>query len=111
MTGERRPMTRIYEPPTEAELVAEFLARPLGPHSPELQRFVAGLLADPGARDVVVLTLVPFRRWALGRLPADRSARVVIERERVFDDEEEALRALFLRRLASRSRPAAVPRA
>lgn len=102
-------MTRLYEPPTEGELVAELLAAPRGPHSPELQQFLKALLADAAARDAVLVTLVPFRRWALATLPRERGQRVEIERERLFEDEEEAMRALFLRRLERRRAAAAAP--
>lgn len=100
-------MTQLYEPPTEGELVAEFLAAPRGPHSPELQHFLKVLLADVSARDAVLVALVPFRRWALATLPRERGQRVEIERERTFEDEEEAMRALFLRRLERRRAGAA----
>lgn len=95
-------MTGLYQPPGESDLVAEFLSRPDGPHSPELQVFVKALLADPSARAAIIIILVPFRRWALATLPKDRSQRVVIERDRMFETEDEAKRALFLRRLELR---------
>jgi hypothetical protein len=61
-------VTDLYQPPGESDLVAEFLSRPDGPHSPELQVFVKALLADPPARAAIIITLVPFRSWAFATL-------------------------------------------
>lgn len=95
-------MTRLYQLPDEAELVTEFLRAPKGPHSPELQAYIKSLLGAPAARNIVIVNLVPFRTWALARLPDRRLGsegdRIVIERERLFDSEEDAVRALFIRR-------------
>ncbi len=96
-------MTRLYEPPGEKELVEEYLQRPKGPHSPELQAFLKTLLGERASRNVIIVNLVPFRLWALATLPKDRSLRVRIERDRPFDSEDDAERALFLRRLELRA--------
>lgn len=90
----------------------EYLRRPKGPHSPELQAFLKSLLGERASRNVIIVNLVPFRLWALATLPEDRSLRVRIERDRLFENEEDAERALLLRRLdlraaglSSRERP------
>lgn len=92
----------LYQAASDADLMEEYLRRPKGPHSPELQAYLKALLADPATRNAVIVNLVPFRVWALASLPQDRSLRVRIERERLFDSEDEAERALFLRRLEMR---------
>ncbi len=91
----------------------EYLRRPKGPHSPELQAFLKSLLGERASRNVIIVNLVPFRLWALATLPEDRSLRVRIERDRLFENEEDAERALLLRRLdlraaclSTRERPA-----
>lgn len=92
-------MTRLYEPPGEAELVAEYLRLPKGPHSLELISFLKALQASRAGQGTIIVNLVPFKLWALARLPEDRSMRVSIERDRLFETEDDASRALFLRRL------------
>lgn len=92
-------MTRLYEPPGEAQLVDEYLRVPNGPHSPELVAFLKALQADRASQAAIVVNLVPFKIWALATLPQDRSLRISIERERLFETEDDANRALFLRRL------------
>jgi hypothetical protein len=92
-------MTRLYDPPGEAELVEEYLRLPNGPHSPELVAFLKALHADRASQAAIVVSLVPFKLWALATLPQDRSLRIAIERERLFETEDDANRALFLRRL------------
>lgn len=96
-------MTWLHEPPGEKELVEEYLQRPKGPHSPELQAFLKTLLGENASRNVIIVNLIPFRLWALATLPEDRSLRIEIERDRSFDSEDEAERALFLRRLERRA--------
>jgi hypothetical protein len=97
-------MTRLYEAPGEAELVDEYLRLPSGPHSPELVAFLKALHADRASQTAIAVNLVPFKIWALATLPEDRSLRISIERERLFETEDEANRALFLRRLDLRRR-------
>jgi hypothetical protein len=98
-------MNGLYEPPGEEKLVEEYLQRPKGPHSPELQDFLKTLLGERASRNVIIVNLVPFRLWVLATLPEDRSLRVQIERDRPFDSEDDAERALFLRRLELRAAP------
>lgn len=97
-------MTRLYEPPGEKELVDEYLRLPAGPHSPELTAFLKVLQGNSASGGAIIVNLVPFRLWALATLPDDRSRRVAIERERLFECEDDASRALFLRRLELRRR-------
>jgi hypothetical protein len=92
-------MNRLYEPPDEAELVEEYLRLPKGPHSLELMSFMKELQASRAGQGTIIVNLVPFKLWALASLPEDRSMRVSIERDRLFETEDEASRALFLRRL------------
>lgn len=96
-------MSRLYEPPGEEKLVEEYLQRPKGPYSPELQAFLKTLLRERASRDVIIVNLVPFRLWALATLPEDKTLRIQIERDRAFDSEDDAERALFLRRLELRA--------
>ncbi|MDB5550290.1 MAG: hypothetical protein JWL86_274 [Rhizobium sp.] len=88
-------MNRLYEPPGEAELVEEYLRLPKGPHSLELMGLIKALQANRAGQGTIIVNLVPFKLWALASLPEDRSMRVSIERDRLFETEDGASRALF----------------
>ena len=82
---------------TEADLpyAAEFEARPIGYHSPGLQRVLNVLRGGPKAGKYVLVVRVPFERWVLGRLPAERGAPVEILEDWEFTDLEEAEWTVF----------------
>lgn len=82
---------------TEADLpyAAEFKARPIGYHSPGLQRVLNVLRGGPKAGKYVLVVRVPFERWVLGRLPAERGAPVEILEDWEFTDLEEAEWTVF----------------
>ncbi len=88
----------LFPPETERDLIAELRRNPSGPYSPGLQRLLNSVHADPVGRSLILVTLVPFRQWAIARLPEDRSERIIIERETVFTDIKTAEWALFRRR-------------
>lgn len=90
--------TDLYPPETEADLVAAFRRNPRGPHGPALQRLLNIALADPSAARVGLVTLEPYRRWALARIPEERGQPIEIERDTVFTSLEAAEWALFRRR-------------
>jgi hypothetical protein len=98
-------MTRLYDLPGAADLVNEYLRRPAGPHSPELRAFIRKLQGASTSRGTIIVSLVPFRLWALATLPQDRSQRITIERDRLFECEDDASRALFLRQLELQRAP------
>lgn len=82
---------------TEADLgyASEFMAQPLGYHSPGLQRVLNALRGGPKAGKYVLVVREPFAHWVLGRLPAERGAPVEILDGQVFTDLDEAERAVF----------------
>ena len=82
---------------TEDDLpyAAEFKARPIGYHSPGLQRVLNVLRGGPKASKYVLVVRVPFERWVLGRLPAERGQAVEILEGQEFTDLEEAEWAVF----------------
>ena len=59
---------------TDDDLIyaSEFMANPLGTPSPGLQRVMNLLRGGPKAGKLVLVVREPFRRWVLGRLPAER---------------------------------------
>jgi hypothetical protein len=93
----------LYPSPSEADLVAEFRRNPRGPHSPALQRLLNIVHADPNGARLVLVTLEPFRRWAIACLPAERGGRIEIERDTIFTSLDEAEWALFRRRWLMRT--------
>ena len=88
----------LYPSKSEADLIAEFRRNPRGPHGPALQRLLNLVHADPNSACLVLVTLEPFRRWAIARLPAERGGRIEIERDTIFTGLDEAEWALFRRR-------------
>lgn len=82
---------------TDADLgyAAEFKERPLGYHSPGLQRVLNALRGGPKAGKYVLVVREPFERWVLGRLPAARGAPVEILEGQEFTDLEDAEWAVF----------------
>ena len=82
---------------SEADLpfAAEFRAQPIGYHSPGLQRVLNLLRGGPKAGKYVLVVHEPFKRWVLGRLPAERGMPVEILEDQVFTDLAEAEWAIF----------------
>lgn len=68
----------------------EFRADPLGVPSPGLQRVLNLLRGGPRAGKYVLIVKKPFRRWILGRLPAERGQPVEIIDNFEFTDLAEA---------------------
>jgi len=62
----------------DLKFAAEFKANPLGTPSPGLQRIMNLLRGGPKAGKYVLVVREPFRRWVLGRLPAERGQSVEI---------------------------------
>lgn len=84
-------------PPDLPALTAEFLAEPLGDHSPNLQRLLNALRSAPAEGKLVLVEIEPWRRWRLARLGG--RGRPVELLEPVFDDLAEAERHVFRVRL------------
>lgn len=82
---------------TEADLpfAAEFKAQPVGEHSPGLQRVLNVLRGGPKAGKYVLVVREPFKRWVLGRLPAERGQPVEILEGQEFTDLDAAEWAVF----------------
>lgn len=74
---------------------AEFRAEPLGIPGPGLQRVLNLLRGGPKAGKYVLVVREPFRRWVLGRLPAERGQPVEVIDGMEFTDLAEAEWAVF----------------
>lgn len=91
-------MSRYKLRPDDRKYAAEFMADPVGYHSPGLQRVLNLLRGGSLAGKYVLVTLVPYRRWALGRLPGRRGAPVTLVAGVEYIDRLEAERDVFKRR-------------
>lgn len=78
--------------------VEEFRHNLTGHHSPGLQRVLNAMRRSADGRQLVILNTVPFRRWRLAWLPADRADDIEIEADTQFDSREEAEWFVFCRR-------------
>jgi hypothetical protein len=87
----------------DRRFVEEFRRQPIGKHSPGLNRVLTSLRCNPSGRQLVLLTIVPFRAWVIAILPAERAAKIDIESDVVFDSREAAEWAVFCRRWRERT--------
>ncbi len=67
-------MAYKIDPNVDREWVDEFRKRPVGPHSPQLQRVLNTLRGGPLAGRYVLICTRPYREWVLARHPGGRSA-------------------------------------
>lgn len=65
-------MSRYRISVDDLKYAAEFKANPLGTPSPGLQRIMNLLRGGPKSGKYVLIVREPFRRWVLGRMPAER---------------------------------------
>jgi hypothetical protein len=71
-------MSRYRITDDDLQYAAEFQANPLGIPGPGLQRILNLLRGGPKTGKYVLIVKKPFKRWVLGRLPADRGQSVEI---------------------------------
>ncbi len=91
-------MVYKIDPDADRVYIEEFRQKPIGAHSPGLQRLLNIMRHDPSGRQVVLVCRKPFEEWVLGLMPADRSAPIAIEDEPVFTDIGSAEWEVFRRR-------------
>ena len=77
------------------DLVGEFKANPLGPHSAELQRIVTRMRSEAAAGHYVLVERVPYQEWVLGRLAGTRGVDVALLENQVFTSLADAEWAVF----------------
>lgn len=86
-------------PPQYAEEIArEFREKPLGQHSPELQRVLTLFRSEEMAGKYVLVCTEPHRRWALGQLSGRRGEPVTVFEDIQFTSREDAEWEVFRRR-------------
>lgn len=82
----------------DSQVVDEFLRKPIGHHSPALQRVLNVFRGEPTAGKYVLVCMQPHKEWVLGQLTGERGKPVKILKGQVFRSLEEAERAVFRRR-------------
>ena len=88
-------MSRYHITEVDLPYAVEFKAQPIGFHSPGLQRVLNLLRGGPKSGKYVLVVREPFKRWVLGRLPAERGMPVEILEDQEFADLEAAEWAVF----------------
>jgi hypothetical protein len=88
-------MAYKIDPKVDREWVDEFRKRPIGPHSPQLQRVLNTLRGGALAGRYVLICTKPYREWVLARHPGRRDKRFEILNEHRFSSREEAEWAVF----------------
>ncbi len=82
----------------DRDVIEEFNTKPVGHHSPALQR-VLNVIRGQSVRDKYVLICTkPHREWTLGQLTGERGKPVRIFKEQVFTSVADAEREIFRRR-------------
>lgn len=82
--------------PARRDLVEEYLARPFGPHSLELQRLALHLrLAQPAGR-LVALTVARHRAWRIGVYAGRRGTPIRSWDDTTYHSLADINRAIFL---------------
>lgn len=82
----------------DLEVAHEFRERPIGHHSPELQRVLTLFRGEPVAGKFVLVCLEAHKRWALGQITGRRGDAVRVFDDVVFDSREDAEWEVFKRR-------------
>ena len=88
-------MAYKIDPKVDREWVDEFRKRPIGPHSPQLQRVLNTVRGGALAGRYVLICTKPYREWVLARHPGRRGKRFEILNEHRFSSREEAEWAVF----------------
>jgi len=82
----------------DQHLVEEFNAKPIGHHSPALQRVLNVFRGEPMQDKYLLICTKPHREWTLGQLSGERGKPVKIFKKQVFTNVEDAEREIFRRR-------------
>jgi hypothetical protein len=91
-------MAYRIDPEQDRMYVEEFRRKPIGAHSPGLQRVLNTMRFDPSGKQIVLICRRPFREWTIGEMPASRDEPLRIEGSPVFSSREEAEWEVFRRR-------------
>ncbi|MBM3518673.1 MAG: hypothetical protein FJX56_12565 [Alphaproteobacteria bacterium] len=73
----------------------EFMQKPIGHHSPELQRVLMVFRGEPLEGKYVLVCTKPFKEWTLGQLTGVRGKPVKLLKDKTFTSIEDAEREVF----------------
>lgn len=76
-------------------LAEEFMAKPIGHHSPDLQRLLITFRGAPAKGKYVLVCTKPYKEWTLARQSGERGKRTKLIKGQVFRSVEDAERAVF----------------
>ena len=76
-------------------LAEEFMANPIGHHSPDLQRLLLRFRGEPAKGKYVLVCTKPYEEWTLARLSGERGKRTKLIKGQVYHSLEDAERAVF----------------
>lgn len=82
----------------DRDVVDEFNAKPIGHHSPALQRVLNVIRGQPVADKYVLVCVTPYKEWRLAQLTGERGKPVRLLKDQIFTDLEAAEREVFRRR-------------
>jgi hypothetical protein len=80
---------------TRTDLIAEFDARPRGPHSRDLTMLLNRLRLGPIEERYIPVCTRPGREWAVGRMPTVRGHPIEFIEGAVYDNPDDAARKVF----------------
>lgn len=82
----------------DRKYIEEFRRRPIGAHSPGLQRVLNIMRLDRGGIQYILVARREFEEFVIGRMPPDRADPIELEEDMVFATREEAEWEMFCRR-------------
>jgi hypothetical protein len=91
-------MSRYSLQQEDKRYIQEFMKNPIGYHSPGLQRALNVMRGGELDGKYVLVILEPYRRWALGRLPARRGEPISLVEGVEYTCQLQAERDVFCRR-------------
>lgn len=80
---------------SRTDLIEEFNSNVRGPHSFELQCVLNRMRFGSLSGKFVLVTLIPFQLWAIGRLSGVRGRPIELSEDKVFESLEDAEKAIF----------------
>ena len=92
-------MLTVYQVSLQDQhVVDEFQKKPIGHHSPALQRVLNVFRGGSTENKYVLICTKPHKEWVLGQLSGERGKPVMILKDQVFKNIEDAEREVFRRR-------------
>lgn len=82
----------------DKQYIDEFMKTPIGYHSPGLQRVLNVMRGGELNGKYILVIIEPYRRWALGRLPARRGEHISLVEGVEYTCQLQAERDVFIRR-------------